>query len=58
MLPDQIVVDYRRSLLDVYMIVARFALFYPDMRGLDILGLVFTLADDASNRNLLIAFEP
>lgn len=58
MLPDQIDVDYRRSLLDVYIDVARFALFHPDMRGLEVLGLVFKPADDASNRNLLITFEP
>lgn len=57
--PDgQITVDYRRELVDVYIDVARFALFQSDMIGLEMLGLVFTPAIDASDGDLSMSHEP
>ena len=48
----QIVIDYKRDLVDIYMDFARFALFHPGLCGLEALGLVFIPASDASNKFL------
>jgi len=56
--PGQITIDYRRRLVDVYIDVARSALFQSNMRGLEMLGLVFTPAIDASDRDLSMTYEP
>lgn len=54
----QIDIDYSKDLVDVYVDVARFALFHPGMRGLEVLSLVFMPADEASHESLWMTFDP
>ena len=56
--PNQIFVDYRKSLVDICIDFARYALFYPGLWGLEFLGLIFTPAEDASHKDLSMTFDP
>lgn len=53
-----IAVDSNKSLRDVYVDVARFVLSNTRASSLEILGLVFTPADDASNPSLKVQLSP
>lgn len=56
--PNYIMVDYNKSLCEVYTDVVRFAISHPKTTSLEFLGLVFTPSDDASNPSLKIKPDP
>lgn len=53
-----LLVDYKKSLEEVYIDVVRFSISNPSTLGLAFLGLVFFPADDVANKSLRRKIDP